>query len=199
MINNPFSQPIATIKAITPDEYRSASRGWTMEYGFADTPFGQCFIATTPQGICTLQFVDDNAEDILSAYQEEWHQAIHKQNDAMAKNIIWDIFSNTLSKRGESLKLHVKGTPFQIEVWEALLTIPMGKVVTYGELSQLMNRDKAVRTVASAIARNPVGLIIPCHRVIRSGGAIGQYHWGSKRKAEMIGWERAQRDVIIQK
>lgn len=199
MINNPFSPPVATIKAITPDEYRSAGRGWTMEYGFADTPFGQCFIATTPQGICTLQFVDDNAEDILSAYQEEWHQAIHKQNDAMAKNIIWDIFSNTLSKRGESLKLHVKGTPFQIEVWEALLTIPMGKVVTYGELSQLMNRDKAVRAVASAIARNPVGLIIPCHRVIRSGGAIGQYHWGSKRKAEMIGWERAQRDVIIQK
>lgn len=199
MINNPFSQPIATIKAITPDEYRSASRGWTMEYGFADTPFGQCFIATTPQGICALQFVDDNAEDILSDYQEEWHQAIHKQNDAMAKNIIWDIFSNTLSKRGESLTLHVKGTPFQIEVWEALLTIPIGKVVTYGELSQLMNRDKAVRAVASAIARNPVGLIIPCHRVIRSGGAIGQYHWGSKRKAEMIGWERAQRDVIIQK
>lgn len=199
MINNPFSPPVATIKAITPDEYRSAGRGWTMEYGFADTPFGQCFIATTPQGICTLQFVDDNTEDILSAYQEEWHQAIHKQNDAMAKNIIWDIFSNTLSKRGESLKLHVKGTPFQIEVWEALLTIPMGKVVTYGELSQLMNRDKAVRAVASAIARNPVGLIIPCHRVIRSSGAIGQYHWGSKRKAEMIGWERAQRDVIIQK
>lgn len=199
MINNPFSPPVATIKAITPDEYRSAGRGWTMEYGFADTPFGQCFIATTPQGICTLQFVDDNTAEILSAYQEEWHQAIHKQNDAMAKNLIWDIFSNTLSKRGESLKLHVKGTPFQIEVWEALLTIPMGKVVTYGELSQLMNRDKAVRAVASAIARNPVGLIIPCHRVIRSGGAIGQYHWGSKRKAEMIGWERAQRDVIIQK
>lgn len=199
MINNPFSPPVATIKAITPDEYRSAGRGWTMEYGYADTPFGQCFIATTPQGICALQFVDDNAAEILSAYQEEWHQAIHKQNDAMAKNIIWDIFSNTLSKRGESLKLHVKGTPFQIEVWEALLTIPMGKVVTYGELSQLMNRDKAVRAVASAIARNPVGLIIPCHRVIRSGGAIGQYHWGSKRKAEMIGWERAQRDVIIQK
>lgn len=194
-----FSYPIATIKAITPDEYRSAGRDWTMEYGFADTPFGQCFIATTPQGICALQFVDGNAEDILSAHQEEWHQAIHKQNDAMAKNIIWDIFSNTLSKRGESLKLHVKGTPFQIEVWEALLTIPMGKVVTYGELSQLMNRDKAVRAVASAIARNPVGLIIPCHRVIRSGGAVGQYHWGSKRKAEMIGWERAQRDVIIQK
>lgn len=199
MINNPFSQPAAIIKVITPDEYRSAGRDWTMEYGFADTPFGPCFIATTPHGICTLRFVDDNASDILSAYQKEWHQAVHRQNDSMAKNIIWDIFSNTLSKRGESLKLHVKGTPFQIEVWETLLTVPMGKVVTYSELSQLMNRDKAVRAVASAIARNPVGLVIPCHRVIRSGGAIGQYRWGSKRKAEMIAWERAHGEVIIQK
>lgn len=199
MINNSLSCPTAIIKAITLDEYHSAGHDWTMEYGFADTPFGQCFIATTPHGICTFQFVDDNAAAILSAHQEEWHQAIHKQNDSMAKNIIWDIFSNTLSKRGESLKLHVKGTPFQIEVWEALLTIPLGKVVTYSELSQLTNRDKAVRAVASAIARNPVGLIIPCHRVIRSGGSIGQYHWGSKRKAEIIGWERAQLDVIIQK
>lgn len=199
MNNNPFSHPIAIIKAITPEEIRSAGRGWTMEYGFADTPFGPCFIATTPHGICSFQFVDDDAADILSVHQEEWHQADHQRNDSMAKNIIWDIFSNTLSKRGESLNLHVKGTPFQLEVWQALLTIPMGKVVTYGELSQLMNRDKAVRAVASAIARNPVGLIIPCHRVIRSGGAIGQYHWGSHRKAEMIGWERAQREVIIQK
>lgn len=184
------NQLTATIEAITPEEYALAGKGWTMEYGFADTPFGMCFIASTPRGIYSFQFVDDDAEAILTAHKQEWHQADHRQNDSMATAIIWDIFSNTLSKRGEPLKLHVKGTPFQLEVWEALLSIPLGEVVTYGELSQQMRRDKAVRAVASAIARNPVGLIIPCHRVIRSGGAVGQYHWGSKRKANMIAWEK---------
>lgn len=181
----------ATIKAITQEEYKSGGEGWMMEYGFADTPFGKCFIANTPYGICNFQFVDDDAEEILSVYKEEWPAARHVQNDSMAIAAVRNIISECLSENNVSpLQLHVKGTPFQLEVWEALLTIPRGKVVTYGELSQLIHRDKAVRAVASAVARNPVGLIIPCHRVIRSGGAIGQYHWGSGRKASIIDWEK---------
>lgn len=182
---------IATIEVITPEEYQSGGEGWTMEYGFADTPFGQCFIAATPRGICSFQFVDGDGDKILSAYLVEWKKAEHKQNDSMAIAIVWDIFSDIPSKYAQPLKLHVKGTSFQIEVWETLLTIPIGAVVTYSELAQRVHRDKAVRAVASAVARNPVGLIIPCHRVIRSGGSIGQYHWRSERKANMIGWERA--------
>lgn len=191
-----MNESIVIIEAITSDENRSAGKDWTMEYGFTNTPFGQCFIASTPRGICNLQFVDNDAEAILSAYKEEWHQANHIHNDSMATAIIWDLFSDTHSKSGQPLRLHVKGTPFQIKVWEALLTIPMGEVLTYSELSQLIYCDKAVRAVASAIARNPVGLIIPCHRVIRSGGAVGQYHWGSDRKANIIAWERAKREVM---
>lgn len=190
------NQSPAIIEVITPEECKSSGKGWTMEYGFADTPFGQCFLATTPRGICNFQFVDDDAEEILSAHKNEWKEADHVRNDSMATDIVWRLFSDPLTKHGEPLKLHVKGTPFQIEVWEALLTVPMGTVVTYSELSQIIHREAAVRAVASAVARNPVGLIIPCHRVIRMGGAIGQYHWKSERKANIIGWERGQCNVL---
>lgn len=190
------NQSPAVIEVITPEECKSSGKGWTMEYGFADTPFGQCFIATTPRGICNFQFVDDDAEEILCVHKNEWNEAEHVRNDSMATDIVWRLFSDPLTKHGEPLKLHVKGTPFQIEVWEALLTVPIGTVVTYSELSQLIHRETAVRAVASAVARNPVGLIIPCHRVIRTGGAVGQYHWKSERKANIIGWERGQCNIL---
>lgn len=190
------NQSPAVIEVITPEECKSSGKGWTMEYGFADTPFGQCFLATTPRGICNFQFVDDDAEEILSAHKNEWKEADHVRNDSMTTDIVWRLFSDPLTKHGEPLKLHVKGTHFQIEVWEALLTVSMGTVVTYSELSQIIHRETAVRAVASAVARNPVGLIIPCHRVIRTGGAVGQYHWKSERKANIIGWERGQCNVL---
>jgi AraC family transcriptional regulator of adaptative response/methylated-DNA-[protein]-cysteine methyltransferase len=89
------------------------------------------------------------------------------------------------------IKLHLKGTPFQLKVWEALLNIPMASLTTYGQLAAGLSRPKASRAVGSAVGDNPVAFLIPCHRVIQSTGAIGQYHWGSDRKAAIIGWEAA--------
>lgn len=183
------NHPIATIKVLSREESLSAGKGWTMEYGFADSPFGTCFIATTPCGICSFQFVDDDAEEILAAHQLEWSKADHVRNDSMAASVVEDFMSHQQTDYISPLKLHVKGTSFQEEVWNALLAIPSGTVVSYSELAQLIHRDTAVRAVASAVARNPVGLIIPCHRVVRSGGYIGQYHWRSERKQQIITWE----------
>lgn len=186
MLNN---HPIATIKVLSREENLSAGKGWTMEYGFANSPFGTCFVAATPCGICCFQFVDDNAEEILTAHQLEWPKADHVRNDSMAASVIKDVMSYQKTDNISPLKLHVKGTLFQEEVWNALLAIPFGTVVSYSKLAQLIHRDTAVRAVASAVARNPVGLIIPCHRVVRSGGYIGQYHWRSERKQLIIMWE----------
>lgn len=191
------------IEAVTPGEYKSGGKGLAMEYGFAETPFGDCFVAATSRGICNFQFVDGDAHEILTAYKEEWPLATHTSNDAMALAVVRNVFSGRCSSSGDGmavqsnqpLSLHLKGTPFQLKVWEALLTIPSGNIVTYSELAQLVGRDKAVRAVASAVARNPVGLIIPCHRVIRNEGVVGQYHWKSERKASLIGWERARLDL----
>lgn len=181
---------VIRIEAMTPALYKSGGKGLSMEYGFADTPFGRCFVAATSVGICNLQFVDDEAEEIVAAYRDEWCMANHTQNDAMAASLI----RNFSSDHPEPIQLHLKGTPFQIKVWEALLTIPLGGIVTYSGLARLVHHDNAVRAVASAVARNPVGWIIPCHRVIRNEGIVGQYHWKSERKACLIGWERAQRE-----
>lgn len=190
------------IEAVTPGEYKSFGKGLRMEYGFAESPFGLCFVAATSRGVCNFQFVDGDAEELLLAYREEWAAASHVQNDAMAENVIRNVFTDRTpshTDQNQPLNLHLKGTPFQIKVWEALLSIPSGNVVTYSELAQLVQHDKAVRAVASAVARNPVGLIIPCHRVIRKEGVIGQYHWKSERKASIIGWEKAKREVGLMK
>lgn len=176
------------VEAISPDHYKSGGKGLSMEYGFTDSSFGRCFVAATPHGICHLQFVEEDEEKILAGHLKEWGMADHKQNDAMADSVV----RNICSGYPQAIKLHLKGTTFQLKVWEALLAIPSGCIVTYSGLAQLIHYDRAVRAVASAVARNPVGWIIPCHRVIRNEGIVGQYHWKSERKACMIGWERAQ-------
>lgn len=177
------------VEPISPDHYKSGGKGLSMEYGFTDSTFGRCFVAATPRGVCNLQFVEEDEERILAEHLKEWSMADHKRKDAMAASVV----RNICSDHPQPLKLHLKGTPFQLKVWEALLTIPSGCIVSYSGLAQLVHCDKAVRAVASAVARNPVGWIIPCHRVVRNEGVVGQYHWKSERKACMIGWERAQR------
>lgn len=179
-----------SVEAVSPDIYKSGGKGLSMEYGFTDSPFGRCFVAATPHGICHLQFVEEDEEMILAGHLKEWSMADHKQNDVMADSVV----RNICSGYPQAIKLHLKGTTFQLKVWEALLAVPSGCIVTYSGLAQLIHYDRAVRAVASAVARNPVGWIIPCHRVIRNEGIVGQYHWKSERKACMIGWERARRD-----
>lgn len=110
--------------------------------------------------------------------------------DTAQQNALY-IFTQDWQKLNQ-VKLHLKGTPFQLKVWEALLRIPMGGLTDYGSLAQSIQAPNASRAVGSAVGSNPVAFLIPCHRVIRSTGDFGQYHWGAVRKTAMIGWEAAQ-------
>ena len=179
-----------SIEGMTPGEYKNGGEQLKINYSFAETPFGNIIVASTPKGICHLAFADDEKE-ALKQLQLQFPKAKFRQVvDTIQQNALF-IFTQDwrdLSK----IKLHLKGTPFQIKVWEALLKIPMGDVSTYSGIANTINNPNASRAVGTAIGDNPVAFLIPCHRVIRSTGDFGQYHWGSIRKTAMIGWEAAK-------
>ncbi|WP_392564117.1 methylated-DNA--[protein]-cysteine S-methyltransferase [Orbus wheelerorum] len=176
-----------SIEGMSPGEYRNGGESLLINYSFANSPFGEVIIASTTKGICHVAFVDD---ECLSLEQLKAHypNAQYRQcTDKIQQNALF-IFSQDWSKL-DKVKLHLKGTNFQIKVWEALLKIPTGKLSTYANVAKRIDNPKASRAVGSAISHNPVAFLIPCHRVIKSTGVLGQYHWGSDRKMAMIGWE----------
>ena len=179
-----------SIEGMTPGEYKNGGEQLQINYSFAETPFGNIIVASTTKGICHLAFADDE-KDTLQQLQSQFPNARFKQVvDTIQQNALF-IFTQgwkDLSK----IKLHLKGTPFQIKVWEALLKIPMGDVSTYSGIANTIKNPNASRAVGTAIGDNPVAFLIPCHRVIRSTGDFGQYHWGSIRKTAIIGWEAAK-------
>jgi AraC family transcriptional regulator of adaptative response/methylated-DNA-[protein]-cysteine methyltransferase len=179
-----------SIEGMTPGEYKNGGEQLQINYSFAETPFGNIIVASTTKGICHLAFADDE-KDALQQLQSQFPNARFKQVvDTIQQNALFIFIQDwkDLSK----IKLHLKGTPFQIKVWEALLKIPMGDVSTYSGIANTINNPNASRAVGTAIGDNPVAFLIPCHRVIRSTGDFGQYHWGSVRKTAMIGWEAAK-------
>ena len=178
------------IEGMTPAEYKNGGQSLNINYSFAETPFGQILIASTHKGICYMAFADDMTAgfELLAA---QFPNANYNQMvDTAQQNALY-IFTQDWQKLNQ-VKLHLKGTPFQLKVWEALLRIPMGGLTDYGSLAQSIQVPNASRAVGSAVGSNPVAFLIPCHRVIRSTGDFGQYHWGAVRKTAMIGWEAAQ-------
>ncbi len=176
------------LEAITPGEYKSSGEDLKISYGVHQTKFGKVFIAVTERGICQLSFMDDDNESIFKAELEQcWTSASIKVSKKITKPYINSIFSN--DKNQLPISLYVKGTNFQINVWKALLNVPYGKLTTYGQLANLIGNPKASRAVGSAVGANPVSFLIPCHRVIRSTGVIGEYRWGSVRKRSILSWE----------
>ena len=179
-----------SIEGMTPGEYKNGGEQLQINYSFAETPFGNIIVASTAKGICHLAFADDERR-ALKELQSQFPKARFKQVvDTIQQNALF-IFTQDW-KDLSKIKLHLKGTPFQIKVWEALLKIPMGDVSTYSGIANTINNPNASRAVGTAIGDNPVAFLIPCHRVIRSTGDFGQYHWGSIRKTAMIGWEAAK-------
>jgi len=179
-----------SIEGMTPGEYKNGGEQLQINYSFAETPFGNIIVASTAKGICHLAFADDEGK-ALEELQSQFPKARFKQVvDTIQQNALF-IFTQDW-KDLSKIKLHLKGTPFQIKVWEALLRIPMGDVSTYSGIANTINNPNASRAVGTAIGDNPVAFLIPCHRVIRSTGDFGQYHWGSIRKTAMIGWEAAK-------
>ena len=179
-----------SIEGMTPGEYKNGGEQLQINYSFAETPFGNIIVASTTKGICHLAFADDE-KDTLQQLQSQFPNARFKQVvDTIQQNALF-IFTQDW-KDLSKIKLHLKGTPFQIKVWEALLKIPMGDVSTYSGIANTIKNPNASRAVGTAIGDNPVAFLIPCHRVIRSTGDFGQYHWGSIRKTAIIGWEAAK-------
>ncbi|HVW59274.1 MAG TPA: methylated-DNA--[protein]-cysteine S-methyltransferase [Puia sp.] len=178
------------IEGMTPGEYKNGGEALPINYSFAESPFGEIIVASTPKGICYLAFIDDR-DKALAELKAQFPNARYRQTvDLIQQNALY-IFSQDWSSLSD-VKLHLKGTPFQLKVWEALLNIPMGRLSTYGAISETIGNPAASRAVGSAIGSNPVAFLIPCHRVIRSTGDTGGYHWGGTRKRAIIGWEAAK-------
>ena len=178
-----------TVEAMTPGEYKNRGKDLTIYYSFLETIFGMACVASTNKGICYLAFgVMTNAYNELvemfpSAHFIQQEETIHRQAISFLKNPV---------SAFNPLQLHIKGTPFQLKIWDALLKIPLGQLTTYGDIGKQIENPKASRAVGTAVGSNPVSFIIPCHRVIRSNGELGGYHWGLDLKIAMIGWEAAK-------
>lgn len=182
------------IEGMTPGEYKNGGEKLNINYSFAESPFGNMIVASTPKGICHMAFMDEESRALATLKERfpnaEYHQMLDKnQQDGLF------IFQHDWSKL-DRIKLHLNGTPFQLKVWEALLKIPMGQLTTYGALAKNIKKPNASRAVGTAIGSNPVAFLIPCHRVIQSTGTFGGYMWGTTRKTAIIGWEAAKMEVI---
>jgi len=175
------------IEGMTPGEYKNGGQALKINFSFAETVFGNVIIASTSKGICYLAFYDDKKEAFEKLHNTFPNAAYEQMSDLHQANALSFFSKNT--DDANAIRLHLKGTPFQIKVWEALLKIPMGKLSTYSSIAYTIENIKASRAVGSAVGDNPVAFLIPCHRVIRSTGEFGNYHWGPVRKLAMIGWE----------
>jgi AraC family transcriptional regulator of adaptative response/methylated-DNA-[protein]-cysteine methyltransferase len=180
------------LEAASPGELKSGGAGWTIVFGLAETPFGNCLIAESPRGICHLAFIGNEAPALVEL-QAKWPAARLKRSDRAAVGLANRIFHSARApKTNVPLRAFVGGTPFQVRVWKALLRIPPGSVTSYGRLARAIGHPKAARAVGAAVGQNPLAYLIPCHRVIRETGVIGDYHWGQVRKRTMLAWESAQ-------
>jgi AraC family transcriptional regulator of adaptative response/methylated-DNA-[protein]-cysteine methyltransferase len=183
-----------TLEAASPGEMKTGGAGIQIDFGFAETPFGQALIAESKRGICYLSFVNGNGRTAArERLASEWPNAKLNRNDSRIAELTAAIFTDGRSTSRSPLRTFVRGTPFQIRVWRALLRIPSGSLTTYGRLAEAIGQSKAARAVGSAVGANPISYIIPCHRVIQETGALGNYGGGQIRKQVMVGWELSPR------
>ena len=177
------------IEAMTPGEYKNGGAGLTIRYSFGETPYGKILIASTGKGVCHTSFIECDVPEAILAQHFPKAELVRYRNEMHDKVV--QFFQSNLQEKN-SIQLHLKGTPFQLKVWKALLEIPAGDTQTYGNLAEDIGHPNAYRAVGTAVGQNSIAFIIPCHRVIASTGVIGNYRWGSDRKAAMIGREAAQ-------
>jgi AraC family transcriptional regulator of adaptative response/methylated-DNA-[protein]-cysteine methyltransferase len=175
------------IEGMTPAEYKNDGQNLHINYSFAESPFGNLIVASTQKGICYMAFEDNEEMTFQKLHAKFPNASFQRKLDLIQQNALF-IFQNDWSKLDE-IKLHLKGTDFQLKVWESLLKIPMGGLSTYGNLAEKIGHPNAARAVGTAIGNNPVAYLIPCHRVIQSTGNFGGYMWGHTRKTAIIGWE----------
>ncbi|MCO8144037.1 bifunctional helix-turn-helix domain-containing protein/methylated-DNA--[protein]-cysteine S-methyltransferase [Rhodovulum tesquicola] len=179
-----------TWEAMSPGTYARAGAGLTIRHGLFPTPFGQALAMATDRGLCGLAFTDETGPAAAHAdLTARWPAASFTEDPDPVAPLVAAAFGQG------STRLHLIGAPFQIKVWEALLAIPSGHVTTYAEIARAIGSPRAARAVGTAVGRNPVAFLIPCHRVLRAGGGLGGYHWGLPVKRAMLAWESARAEA----
>jgi AraC family transcriptional regulator of adaptative response/methylated-DNA-[protein]-cysteine methyltransferase len=182
-----------TMDAVTPGQYKALGSGLEIAYGVHSSPFGQCLLAMTDRGLCGLCFVAEaNPEASLQDLRRRWPRARFLEDKKRTASMIQRVFGSPAQQNRTPIPLLLQGTNFQIKVWEALLRIPPGSVTTYRRLAQSIGNPAASRAVGGAVGANPIAYLIPCHRVILSTGAFGNYRYGTLRKKAILGWEQAR-------
>lgn len=182
------------IEGMTPGEYKNAARTLEINYSFAHSPFGELLVASTAKGVCYLAFIE-NQQEALDALQVKYNQATYRQVRDRFQHDALSIFKSdwhTQFGSRAAIQLHLKGSAFQLKVWQALLKIPLGQLCNYQSIAKIIDNPLAARSVGTAISQNPIAFLIPCHRVIKATGQSGEYRWGSTRKSAIIGWEAAK-------
>jgi len=179
------------VEGMTPGEYKNGGSGLHVNYSFMQSPFGQVLVASTVKGVCYMAFADEGNELAMIELRSKFSNAQFVNQPDNFQRAAMGIFNADWTNL-QQIKLHLKGTDFQLKVWETLLKVPMGGLTSYSSLAQGVNSPNAQRAVGTAVAQNPVAFLIPCHRVIKSTGETGQYHWGSNRKDAIIAWEAAK-------
>lgn len=178
-------------EAMSPGEYAQGGAGLDIAFGWFDSPFGDMLVMGTPRGICGMAFAAEcGRSEAMEDMTSRWPKARFSENPTMLANWV----AAALGSTGEA-RLHLIGAPFQIKVWEALLSIPSGHVTTYSEIARVIGNPKASRAVGTAVGRNPVSWLIPCHRALRKSGGLGGYHWGLPVKRALLAWESARLDA----
>ena len=181
-------------ECVTPGEFKAGGEGIDLIYGASSTPFGYCFVAVSARGVCKLSFFDTSEQYplLVQELRKRWSKATLIENQVKATQQIDVIFSGSQrAESGKPVKVLLSGTPFRLQVWEALLRIPPGEIASYQQVAQAIGRPEASRAVAGAIAANELGYLVPCHRVIRDSGVLSGYRWGVARKAALLGMERS--------
>ena len=186
---------LVTVEALTPGEVRAGGAGVAIDYGFHPTPFGTCFLAATARGLCTLHFLHSERVDAVAQLALLWPRAQLRERPARTREFAEKIFFPA-AKLPTPLPLLLRGTAFQLKVWEALLRIPRGAAVCYEHVAAHIGAPRATRAVGSAVGANPVAFVIPCHRVIRKLGEFGEYAEGALRKQAILGWEAARLECM---
>ncbi|MCZ6842745.1 MAG: methylated-DNA--[protein]-cysteine S-methyltransferase [SAR324 cluster bacterium] len=179
------------VDAATPGEFKRLGEGMTIRYGWHSTPFGECLLSLTERGVCGLSFTQPERRAALEDLHGHWPRANLTEDAQATAATARRIFSAEGGGRQSPLALHLFGTNFQVNVWQALLNIPPGALASYQDIARLIGKPEAARAVGGAVGGNPIAYLIPCHRVIRKSGEIGAYRWGTARKKAMLAWETA--------
>ncbi len=182
-----------THEAMTPGDYKRRGDGLEIGYGFHASPFGEALVMATARGVAGLAFIDEDKgqtrEDALADMTRRWPAARFVEAAAQTAVHSGRIFESNQWRAEQPVRLVLIGSDFEVRVWETLLKIPMGRAVSYGDIARHLGTPSASRAVGTAVGRNPISFVVPCHRVMRGDGNLGGYHWGLTRKRALIGWE----------